>query len=216
MSRFLRLISLSTVVLAVVVAVSACGEAYIHVPKSDPTYKADYAAAVVFHERCGGCHTLSYAATAGSGDNPRTYLNISGPNFDVRCERPVARVLYAIENGGFSGAYMPANIVVGQQAREVAMFVAKFAGRQAPQQPGVIPCTKQPMGQLPASLTGGVTIARSNLGPASGESNSPSASATALAPSHTATTAHAPRSAHPGKASAATKTKKRATKTKKH
>jgi mono/diheme cytochrome c family protein len=220
MSRFLRLISLSGAVLVVVFAVAACGEAYIHVPKSDPTYKADYAAAVVFHERCGGCHTLSYAATEGSGDNPRTYLNISGPNFNVRCERPVARVLYAIENGGFSGAYMPANIVVGQQAREVAMFVAKFAGRQAPQQPGVIPCAKQPMGQLPASLTGGVTIAKSNLGPASGESNPPSSSATAMAPAktamaktaarsaHTSRSARVSRATHAGKVSPAAKTKK--------
>ena len=46
----------------------------------------------------------------------------------MRCERPIDRVLYAIENGGFSGAYMPQNIVVGQDAIEVAKFVATYAG----------------------------------------------------------------------------------------
>ena len=64
----------------------------------------------------------------------------SGPNFNMRCERPIDRVLYAIENGGFSGAYMPQNIVVGQDALDVAKFVATYAGRQAPKVTGVTPC----------------------------------------------------------------------------
>ena len=37
-------------------------------------------------------------------------------------------MLYAIRNGGFSGAIMPQNIVTGAQAQEVAAFVAKYAG----------------------------------------------------------------------------------------
>ncbi len=49
----------------------------------------------------------------------------------------MARVLYAIENGGFSGVVMPQNIVVGQQARDVAQFVATYSGRKAPKVPGV-------------------------------------------------------------------------------
>ena len=68
---------------------------------------------MLFSQRCSGCHTLSYAATHGSAPNVRTATAISGPNFNVRCERPITRVLYAIQNGGFSGAYMPQNIVVG-------------------------------------------------------------------------------------------------------
>ncbi len=139
---------------AVALFVGACGTQHVAVPKSDPTYKSDQAAAELFNQRCGGCHTLSYAGTNGSGANPRTYLNISGPNFDVRCERPVERVLYAIENGGFSGAYMPQNIVVGKQAYEVAMFVAKFAGRQAPTEPGVTRCQDLPIGKLPPMHSG--------------------------------------------------------------
>jgi hypothetical protein len=36
--------------------------------------------------------------------------------------------LYAIRNGGFSGAIMPANI--GRQAKRVAAFVARYSGRE--------------------------------------------------------------------------------------
>ena len=34
-------------------------------------------------------------------------------------------MLYAIRNGGFSGAIMPENIVVGTEAQEVAKFLAQ-------------------------------------------------------------------------------------------
>jgi hypothetical protein len=38
-------------------------------------------------------------------------------------------VLFAIRNGGFSGAIMPANIVVGQDAEDVADFLDKYSGK---------------------------------------------------------------------------------------
>ena len=46
---------------------------------------------------------------------------------------------------GSAGAYMPANVVVGPQAREVALFVSRFAGRQAVNEPapGIKPCVDQ-------------------------------------------------------------------------
>jgi hypothetical protein len=40
-------------------------------------------------------------------------------------------VLYAIRNGGFSGAIMPANIVVGEDADAVADFLAKYSGQES-------------------------------------------------------------------------------------
>jgi hypothetical protein len=43
-------------------------------------------------------------------------------------------VLYAIRNGGYSGAIMPENIVVGRDADMVAEFLAKYAGRGAAEQ----------------------------------------------------------------------------------
>ncbi len=163
MTRLLRALPLLLVLVATAIVVSACGTQNVHIPSSDPDYHQDYAAAKIFSERCGGCHTLSYAGTSGSGQNPRDYEDINGPNFNVRCERPAIRVLYAIENGGFSGAYMPQNVVVGQQAREVAMFVSRFAGRQAPLEPGAAPCSTQSIGTLPALGSGTSTSSQAAI-----------------------------------------------------
>src|ERR1700691_6301315 len=149
MGRTVRYAASLVAAIAVTFVVSACGTEHVGVPKTDPTYAADSTAAQLFNQRCGGCHTLSYAGTHGSGQNPRTYETINGPNFNVRCERPALRVLYAIENGGFSGAYMPANVVVGKDARLVAMFVAKFSGTKAPLIPGVPTCAQTAIGTLP-------------------------------------------------------------------
>jgi mono/diheme cytochrome c family protein len=166
MNRPLRVILLAVAALALALAGAACGTQRISVPSSDPAHTQDAVAAHLFAERCAGCHTLSYAGTHGSAANPRTAEAINGPNFDVRCERPAIRVLYAIENGGFSGAYMPQNIFVGQQAREVAAFVARFAGRQAPVEPNTVQCSQQAIGSLPP-LTAS-TAGAGSLNPSAG------------------------------------------------
>jgi mono/diheme cytochrome c family protein len=171
MGRTVRYAATLFAVIAVAFVVSACGTEHVGVPKSDPSYAADSSAAQLFNQRCGGCHTLSYAGTHGSGQNPRTYEAINGPNFNVRCERPAIRVLYAIENGGFSGAYMPQNVVVGRQAREIANFVARYAGRQAVIQPETTPCAAESMDRLP--LTGALNLNASTSG--TGTITSPSA-----------------------------------------
>ena len=133
---------------AVAVLAAACGTQKIKVPKTDASL---YRGAVLFSQRCSGCHTLSYAATNGSAPNPRTALITNGPNLDQRCERPVTRVLYAIANGGFSGAIMPQNVVVGQDAVDVAEFVSKYAGTHAATTLGVTPCQQQPIGTIPTA-----------------------------------------------------------------
>ncbi len=140
-----RVLLLTSAAVAVSGLAAACGTQRVSVPRSQgPLYRG----AVLFSQRCAGCHTLSYAATHGSAANIRTAQANNGPNFDVRCERPAARVLYAIENGGFSGAIMPQNIVVGQDAVDVAQFVATYAGRQAPKIPNVTPCQAKPIEPL--------------------------------------------------------------------
>jgi len=153
--------SLSPALLAL--ATVGCGTERLSVPTSTRTV---HSGAVLFSERCGGCHTLSYAGTHGSASNVRTAMPNNGPNFNVRCERPITRVLYAIENGGFSGAIMPQNIVVGQDAREVAQFVSQYAGRQAPRIIGLTPCPSQQIGALPAPGQT-ATEAKKAAGPAS-------------------------------------------------
>ena len=128
---------------------TACGTEKVSAPGSNAQLQRG---AVLFNQRCGGCHTLSYAGTRGSAQNVRTAQFNNGPNFDVRCERPVARVLYAIQNGGFSGVVMPQNVVVGQDAIDVAQFVAKYSGTKAPKIPGVVQCSQTPIGSLAEAL----------------------------------------------------------------
>jgi mono/diheme cytochrome c family protein len=154
-------------VLAAALSISACGTQKITVPKADAQL---YHGAVLFSERCSGCHTLYAAGTHGSAPNIRTASAISGPNFNVRCERPIDRVLYAIANGGFSGAYMPQNIVVGQDAVDVAKFVSTYAGAKAPKQIGTVNCTRRAIGTLPPG-TGQATVASAS---SSGTATTPS------------------------------------------
>ena len=180
MSRWLRVSLLSGAAVAVAALTAACGTERIAVPKSNA---AAYKGAVLFSQRCAGCHTLNYAGTHGSAPNVRTAQANSGPNFNVRCERPVTRVLYAIENGGFSGAYMPQNIVVGQDAVDVAKFVSTYAGRLAPKLTGVIRCQQEPVGTLPTATTSALNAAAP---PAPAATSSTSTSPTATTAQSTA------------------------------
>ena len=148
MSRPAKVLLMGALLAAAALA-TACGTQKITVPKSQPVL---YEGATLFNQRCSGCHTLSYAAARGSAENVRTAQFNNGPNFDVRCERPVARVLYAIQNGGFSGAIMPQNIVVGAQALAVAQFVATYSGRAAPKIPETVPCQQVPIGSIAQAL----------------------------------------------------------------
>jgi mono/diheme cytochrome c family protein len=111
-------------------ALAACGTEGISVSEDDPTHSG----AVLFAERCSGCHTLTPAGSQGTANRA---LRVQGPNLDQRVES-VDDVLFAIRNGGFSGAIMPQNIVTGSEAAAVAEFVAKYAGSEAdePTQPG--------------------------------------------------------------------------------
>jgi mono/diheme cytochrome c family protein len=124
----MRTVLIIGMVLAVL-GLSACGfgEEKISVSQDDP----DYNGAVLFATHCSGCHTLSAAGTQGSGNRGE---RTQGPNLNQRTET-VADALYAIQNGGFSGAIMPQNIVVGEEAGEVAKFVAEYAGSEAEESP---------------------------------------------------------------------------------
>jgi len=119
-------------VIAAALGLSACGfgSEGVAVSKDDPNHEG----AMLFSTHCAGCHTLDAAGTQGSGNRGE---RTQGPNLNER-EESDEDVLYAIQNGGFSGAIMPQNIVVGEEAEQVAEFVAKYAGSQAgeAQRPG--------------------------------------------------------------------------------
>lgn len=118
-----------TAAAAAALAISACGTKKIEADNSQPTSPV-HQGAVLFHDRCGGCHTLSAAATHGSSINAFQKERTDGPNLDFRKET-VRDVLFAIRNGGFSGSIMPANVVVGPDAQKVAAFVSKYAGSKS-------------------------------------------------------------------------------------
>lgn len=181
MSRRVRVLLLWSASIAVAGLATACGTERLAVAKSSPLY----AGATLFSQRCSGCHTLSYAATHGSAPNVRTAQSNSGPNFNVRCERPLTRVLYAIQNGGFSGAYMPQNIVVGQDAVAVAKFVSTYAGRAAPQVIGIPRCQAKSIGTVPAASSSptATTAQTTSTSAASASSTSTSATTTTTAAS---------------------------------
>ena len=125
MTRPTTFACLGALALVAVFAAGCGGE--IQVDESDAQAKRG---AELFYERCSGCHSLDAANSFGSkppGDleaGERT----NGPNFNVR---RVKRddVLFAIRNGGFSGAIMPANIVVGPDADKVAAFLDQYSGK---------------------------------------------------------------------------------------
>jgi mono/diheme cytochrome c family protein len=109
---------------------AGCGSSTIKVSSSSPYHRG----AVLFRERCSGCHTLSVVGAQGSATKIVNRVPNNGPNFDIRKEN-VEQVLYAIRNGGFSGAIMPENVVVGEDAQAVAQFLAQYAGRGAVRPP---------------------------------------------------------------------------------
>ena len=99
----------------------------IEVSKSDTTA---HQGAVLFNERCSGCHSLEAANAYGSKPKKQKQggERTNGPNFNVR-EESRDDVLFAIRNGGFSGAIMPANVVVGKDAEAIADFLSKYSGK---------------------------------------------------------------------------------------
>jgi mono/diheme cytochrome c family protein len=86
--------------------------------------------AQLFAQRCSGCHSLDAVGAQGSAIKVNDRERVDGPNFEVRKECAVD-VLRAIRRGGFSGAIMPENIVVGQDAEDVAQFLEQYSGKQA-------------------------------------------------------------------------------------
>ena len=120
-----RRVLAATAIVAAGLTATACGSEAISLKGGDPPNVQR--GAQLFASRCSGCHTMNVAGAQGGATRVHDRERPDGPNFNVRRETPDS-VLYAIRNGGFSGAIMPENIVVGQEANDVAAFVSKYAG----------------------------------------------------------------------------------------
>jgi mono/diheme cytochrome c family protein len=79
---------------------------------------ANAAGKQIFTQSCGTCHTLSDAGTSGR----------VGPVLDD-VKPSEQQVVTAIEKGGLGTGSMPANIVTGKDAQDVAEYVAAVAGQ---------------------------------------------------------------------------------------
>jgi cytochrome c5 len=80
---------------------------------------SDHRGRSLFYQRCGTCHTLKAARTAGK----------VGPNLDD-LKPPKSLVLDAIDKGRIRGnGTMPPRIYQGSDAQAVADFVARVAGQ---------------------------------------------------------------------------------------
>jgi mono/diheme cytochrome c family protein len=126
----MKLVAMMMSLLACGVILSACGSQEISVAKTSPYYRG----AVIFRDHCSGCHTLATVGAEGSATSIKNRVKTNGPNFNYRKEN-YEQVMYAIHNGGFSGAIMPENIILGTEAHEVAKFLAKYSGLKAEKVP---------------------------------------------------------------------------------
>jgi mono/diheme cytochrome c family protein len=122
----MRLPAAIAMLIAAGVVLGACGSQGNQVAKTSPYYRGS----VLFLDHCSGCHTLSVVGAEGSATSIKDRIKTNGPNFNFRKEN-VEQVLYAIRNGGFSGAIMPENIVLGDDATAVAEFLAHYSGSQS-------------------------------------------------------------------------------------
>ncbi|WP_187369290.1 c-type cytochrome [Baekduia soli] len=131
MHRRRPLLALTALVASAAVAVG-CGSEKNDVKQpgvNPPGIPAQFqAGAKLFIERCSGCHNLGVVGAEGGALRVADRERVDGPNFNVRKE-DVNSILYALRNGGFSGAIMPQDIVVGKEADDVAKFLAHYAGK---------------------------------------------------------------------------------------
>ena len=100
----------------------------------------------LFIKTCGGCHSLADAGTTGSFTSPGKPNPVGGPDlddafaadkaqgFEIQTIRDVVRgqIAYAEADPGTGTAKtpnpgMPPNLVHGQDARDVSVYVAKCA-----------------------------------------------------------------------------------------
>jgi mono/diheme cytochrome c family protein len=121
-SRLRRTVIRLAAGIAVMLAVGACASGIKH-----PTANL-VSGKVMFQKNCGSCHTLAHASTSGT----------TGPNLDdafrqdradgVKSTSIQGLVDYWIRYPNTQGV-MPKGIVVGQDAQDVAAYVAAVAAR---------------------------------------------------------------------------------------
>jgi len=80
---------------------------------------AEHEGKTLFIENCKSCHTLAAVGAHG----------VTGPDLDDLGGVDKARVLNAIKNGGTGQDRMPADLLTGEDADDVAIYVSQVAGQ---------------------------------------------------------------------------------------
>ncbi|HET6829779.1 MAG TPA: c-type cytochrome [Solirubrobacterales bacterium] len=117
----MRRVLIPIAIAATALLLAACGTEDVSVTSAEQEEGAQ-----LFADHCAGCHTLAAAGTQGSGNRS---LRVQGPNLDQRAVS-YEDALFAIHNGGASGAVMPQNIVAGEDAEQVARFIEEYSGSE--------------------------------------------------------------------------------------
>ena len=122
---------LSFALLAVLMVVIIPLWAFSKDGSSEEMTTSDEESRELFVDNCGSCHTLEAAGTDGIvGPNldERLAGSVSGPVTPEAAAASEDRALNAIVNGLGEGA-MPAGILQGAQAEQVADYVGRTAGQ---------------------------------------------------------------------------------------
>jgi cytochrome c553 len=74
---------------------------------------------LLFRQQCASCHSLAAVNARG----------VTGPDLDDIGEVTPKRILNAIKNGGTGQDRMPAGLLEGEEAQDVAEYVSEVAGK---------------------------------------------------------------------------------------
>lgn len=75
---------------------------------------------VLFRQQCASCHTLAAVDARG----------VTGPDLDEIGEVKPDRIINAIKIGGTGQKRMPSGLLAGEDAKDVAEYVARVAGNK--------------------------------------------------------------------------------------
>ena len=104
---------------AAVIASRGESEGGVGALRTEKASKADEQGKELFIASCKSCHNLDAVQARG----------VTGPDLDELGGVDRERVLNAIKNGGSGQDRMPANLLSGEDAEDVAIYVERVAGQ---------------------------------------------------------------------------------------
>ncbi|MCZ7589371.1 MAG: cytochrome c [Gaiella sp.] len=133
--RSWRAITLVALGLVAALGLAACGDTVGYTQATGDRIRGKE----LFQQHCGSCHTLRDAGTTGTIGPDLDYAfvqsRIDGLGEDTILQVVRGQIAYPVTAPSTGAPGMPADIVVGQAADDVAVYVASVAGLDASGQP---------------------------------------------------------------------------------